>query len=202
MFHPNTRLLFKNLKVGYGVFATSLIPKGTITYIKDPLEIDISPTKYKELDIKMKEIVNKYSYTEPNGNRIVSWDIGKYVNHCCQSNTISTGYGFEMALRDIQAGEEITDEYGLFNGDEEMTLICDKQPCRGCIRVDDIDKYYPAWDQKIQQVLPSLMEVEQPLWDFLDTYTLLDLQRYMHDPSLYKSVYLLKCKNQNSLNIL
>ena len=54
-----------------------------------------------------KDVIEKYSYTEPNGNMILSWDIAKYVNHCCNCNIISTGYGFEIAIRDIQPGEEL-----------------------------------------------------------------------------------------------
>ena len=38
MIHPNTRLGFVNEEIGYGVFATALIPKGTIVYVKDDLE--------------------------------------------------------------------------------------------------------------------------------------------------------------------
>ena len=41
MLHPDTELRVVSADIGFGVFATALIPKGTIVYIKDPLEIEI-----------------------------------------------------------------------------------------------------------------------------------------------------------------
>lgn len=43
MIHPKTELRYINDTVGYGVFATDRIPKGTIVYVKDSLEITVSP---------------------------------------------------------------------------------------------------------------------------------------------------------------
>ena len=117
MIHPNTELKLINEHIGYGVFATADIPEGTIVYVKDSLELIVSPTDYLMHSEAMKDVIEKYSYIDEKGNRIISWDFAKYVNHCCNCNTISTGYGFEMAIRDIQKGEQITDEYGIFNLD-------------------------------------------------------------------------------------
>ncbi|MEQ8712528.1 MAG: hypothetical protein RIC80_05905 [Cyclobacteriaceae bacterium] len=46
MIHPNAELRFISQAIGYGVFATVDIPEGTITYVKDSLEMVISPTDY------------------------------------------------------------------------------------------------------------------------------------------------------------
>ena len=43
MMHPSTELRHIDPELGFGVFATSLLPKGTITYVWDPLEIEIRP---------------------------------------------------------------------------------------------------------------------------------------------------------------
>ena len=61
---------------------------------------------------------------------MLCWDLGKYVNHCCHSNTISTAYGCDLAFRDIQPGEELTSEYALFTFDREMELLCHYPDCR------------------------------------------------------------------------
>ena len=45
MIHPKTELRFVNDDIGYGVFATEFIPKGTILYVKDELEIKVSKNK-------------------------------------------------------------------------------------------------------------------------------------------------------------
>ena len=105
MLHPDTELGVVGAEIGFGVFATALIPKGAIVYIKDPLEIEIGDDDPRLRDPEMLRIIERYSYIEPGGTRILSWDLAKYMNHSCDPNTISTGYGFEIALRDIQPGD-------------------------------------------------------------------------------------------------
>ncbi len=197
MIHPNAELRFISQAIGYGVFATVDIPEGTITYVKDSLEMVISPTDYLMHAEPMKEVIDKYSYIDENGNRIVSWDFAKYVNHCCDCNSISTGYGFEIAVRDIQRGEQITDEYGIFNLDREMTVICGQQNCRNVIKPDDFDNYYKDWDNKIRKSISKLFSVEQPLIPFIEETTRQELNEFFNNPELYKSVYSLKLKNHN-----
>lgn len=194
MIHPHTELRLINDAVGYGVFATQLIPKGTIVYVKDSMEIEISPTQYLLYQAEMQESIEKYSYIDERGYRIISWDFGKYVNHCCNCNSISTGYGFEVAIRDIQVGEQITDEYGIFNLQEEMTLQCGFEGCRKMIKPSDFDEYYQEWDAKIKQALPNLHQVEQALLPFVDAETVQKLDEYFINPESYRSVYNLRFK--------
>lgn len=200
MVHPKTELRFISEEVGYGLFATEDIPEGTITYVKDSLEIIISQTEFDLHTPAMKDVIEKYSYIDENGDRIVSWDFAKYVNHCCDSNTISTGYGFELAIRDIKKGEQITDEYGIFNINQEMNLICEKECCRNKITSGDFDKYYKVWDAKIQKSIDKLYQVPQPLYPFVDTNTKAQLDILRSNPDTYKSVYALKYKKPRHLN--
>ena len=46
MIHPNTKIEYINVQIGYGVFATHFIPKGTIVYVKDSLELEITHTSF------------------------------------------------------------------------------------------------------------------------------------------------------------
>ncbi|MBU2913823.1 SET domain-containing protein [Reichenbachiella agariperforans] len=197
MIHPKTELKHINDVVGYGVFATQFIPEGTIVYVKDSLELEITPMDYLTHTPEMKTVIDKYSYIDESGNRIVSWDFAKYVNHCCNCNTMSTGYGFEIAIRDIKKGEQITDEYGIFNIDEEMDLVCHEHSCRRKIALDDFDNYYQQWDIKIQKSLTQLLEVYQPLMGFVTPQTRTQLDAYFADPQQYKSVYSLKYHGTN-----
>lgn len=192
MIHPHTRLVYINDEIGYGVFATAFIPKGTITYVKDTLELEISPEEFHTHNEELQKAIDKYSYIDERGYRIISWDFGKYVNHCCNCNTMSTGFGFEIAIRDIQPGEEITDEYGLFNIIEPMRLNCTKGECRGTVCKEDIDRYHVVWDEKVKAALAFLNEVDQPLMSFIDPSTMKAIERYMQDPSNYISVANLK----------
>ena len=140
----------------------------------------------------MQNQIEKYSYIDEKGYRIISWDFAKYVNHCCNCNTISTGYGFEIAIRDIQPGEQITDEYGIFNMEEEMELVCGEQNCRMRVGPSDFDTYYKDWDTKIQKSITHLFSVNQPLMPFIESTTRTELDNLFSNPDSYKSVYALK----------
>ncbi|MCB0636943.1 MAG: SET domain-containing protein [Lewinella sp.] len=188
MVHPHTQLRFINEHMGYGVFATQLIPKGTITYTKDALEVEVSPEQYAAYPASIREVIERYSFMDEKGIRVISWDHAKYVNHCCHCNTMSTGYGFEIAIRDILPGEEITDEYGMFNLDYAMDLQCTKPGCRGKVSAQDLDQYSFAWDEKVKTALQSWGEVSQPLACLLDESTLAALQAFVQDERHYRSV--------------
>ena len=201
MIHPHTCIRYIDDVIGYGVFATQLIPKGTIVYVKDDLEIDISPEQYHSLPSAFRQTVDKYSFIDEKGHRIVSWDFAKYVNHCCNCNTISTGYGFEIAIRDIHPGDEITDEYGLFNMEADMFVNCKYENCRGRVKVNDIDTYYEQWDDQVFQALQQMDQVEQLLWPLLSDETLQDLKHFQKDPGNYRSVRPVKAGRSLAHNI-
>ncbi len=192
MIHPATTLKYINDTIGYGVFATQFIPEGTIVYAKDSLELEVSPAAFRSHSEAMQVIIEKYSFRDQRGFRIVSWDFAKYVNHCCNCNTISTGYGFEIAIRDIQADEEITDEYGIFNMKEQMEVYCGKPNCRRVVNEKDYDNLFTNWDRKIKKSLSKVDSVDQPLFKFLNPEIVNDLDNFLEDESNYKSVYLLK----------
>lgn len=192
MIHPHTRLKYIDDHIGYGIFATAFIPKGTIVYVKDKLEREISPEEYRDHDPEMQAVIEKYSYIDERGMRIVSWDMAKYVNHCCNCNTMSTGYGFEIAIRDILPDEEITDEYGLFNLEWEMEVQCRFPGCRRRISNADFDAHFQEWDEKVKKSLVKIFDVDQPLLTFLEDNTLESVIDFLQDRSQYRSVYYLK----------
>lgn len=200
MLHPKTQLRYIDDNVGYGIFATELIPKGTITYVTDPLEIEIKESELQKYPIEILQQIEKYSYRNEQGTRIVSWDFAKYINHCCQCNSMSTAYGFEIALRDIQTDEQITDEYGLMNPTEDMTLSCNVPTCRKKLSPKDIDKYYPQWDQQVQEALQFFNQVDQPLSKWVTADILLEVNAFLQDPHCYQSVKKLKYQPSTSDN--
>lgn len=195
MIHPNTELRYVNPKIGYGIFATEFIPKGTIVYVKDLLDIEFSEQQFNELDISYKKIVDKYSYIDQNGIRILSWDHAKYINHSCDCNTISTGYGFEIAIKDINQNDEITDDYGLFNLPQMEQIECECINCRGVLHPSDFTNYSEEWDQKVLNVIFNIQKVNQPLWKYIDSDTKYELISFLDGQNEYKSVTALKIRN-------
>ncbi len=194
MIHPSTELKKINDKIGYGVFATDFIPKGTIVYVQDELDIIVPKDDPRFENEALAKMIDHYSYKNPDGDYVISWDIGKYVNHRCDFNTISTGYGFEIAVRDIEKGEQITDEYAVLNIEYEMDLDCGCQNCRGRLRLTDFDMYYPQWDEIVKPVIDLIPNVEQPLTTFMDRKTKDALYNYLCTGKNYKSIYSLKAK--------
>ncbi|MGQ9598068.1 MAG: SET domain-containing protein [Anaerolineae bacterium] len=192
MIHPHTRLVWINSEIGYGVFTTAFIPRGTIVYVEDALDIRIGPDSPLLSDPRYMELIARYSTRDARGNRWLSWDIGKYVNHCCHYNCLDTAYGFEIAVRDIQAGEEITDDYGLFNLEQDLVLCGHCEDCRRVVRPDDFDRRVARWDQEIKEALKAFHQVPQPLLTYVDAQAYEDLAVYLATGQEYKSVRVLR----------
>ncbi len=199
MIHPDTEVRHVSDNIGYGVFAKKFIPKGTIVYAKDSLEIEVTEAQYAKHPKAMQDVIEKYSYIDEKGVRILSWDFAKYVNHNCNRNTISTGYGFEIAIRDINPGDEITDEYGIFNLDVTFSCGCGAVNCRGVIQPEDLDNLAPIWDIEIKDALMSLYKVEQPLLNLVDEKTKKELDALFIDPSKFKSINNLRYSKKNEI---
>jgi hypothetical protein len=163
MIHPDTELRFINDKIGYGVVATKFIPKGTITWVLDKLDRIFTPAQVKQMDPLYQEVLDKYTYRNPEGNYVLCWDNARFINHSSNSNCITTAYEFEIAVRDIQPGEELTDDYGYLNLEEPFEVVPEPGSNRHVIYPDDLLRYYPIWDEKLLSAFPQLDKVSQPL---------------------------------------
>ncbi|WP_018616187.1 SET domain-containing protein [Segetibacter koreensis] len=163
MIHPKTELRFINDKVGYGVVATEFIPKGTITWAYDQLDRSFTPADIESLDRVYKDILHKYCYRDSKGNYVLCWDNSRFVNHSFNSNCISTAYNFELAVRDIHPGEELTDDYGYLNCLEPFVCLPEQDTSRTCVMPDDLLHFYKEWDNKLQAAFTYFNSVDQPL---------------------------------------
>ncbi len=199
MMHPDTELRFVSPEIGFGVFVTGYIPAGTITYAQDSLDTLIDAGQYAALGPLQKQTVDRYAFIDQDGNRVLCWDHAKYVNHCCHANTISTGYGFEIAIRGIVTGEQLTDDYGLFNLPYAMEVICTKMDCRKKITGNDIARYYSGWDASIIESLKLADKVPQALLPYLDQEIRKSVFSYIAGKAEYKSVLQMQYQNEACL---
>jgi hypothetical protein len=167
VIHPATTLRPINDAIGLGVVATRLIPKGTIVWVRDELDRTISFDEFKALPATLKTILDHYVYLDEDGF-VLCWDHARLLNHSCDPNTLSGGYDFEIAVRDIQPGEEMTCDYGAMNPDCVFQCECGLSKCRKEILPDDLVKFSPQWDAKVADALRHVQAVEQPLWELLD----------------------------------
>ena len=162
MIHPHTELKYISPEMGHGVVATQFIPAGTITWTQDQLDRVFTPEEFNHLDKLYQNILDVYSFKNNKGNLVLCWDNGRYVNHSFNSNCLSTAYDFEIAIRDIKAGEQLTDDYGYLNISYPFRGI-DEGTRRKVVYPNDLIKYYKIWDNKIKKVFPKILTVEQPL---------------------------------------
>jgi uncharacterized protein len=188
MMHPDTALAYISPERGFGVVARKNISKGTLIYVLDPLDIIVEPDDARNTDPLYTDLLTTYAYTEPNGTRILCWDHGKYMNHCCQPNTLSTGFGFEIAIRDIVQGEEVTDHYALLNLEYPMDLQCHKEGCNGRIIPGELAIHHAWMDERIREALADLRSVPQPLYRLLDPSTRNSLERFLDHGHGYPTV--------------
>ncbi|XGV95807.1 MAG: SET domain-containing protein [Leptolyngbya sp. BL-A-14] len=168
MMHPHTELRFINAAIGYGVFATRLIPKGTITWILDEGDQAFDESYVATLDLVQRRRFLKYSYRDEQGFYILCGDIARYVNHSFHSSCIATPYKFELAARDIYPGDELTDDYGYFNLDKPFYCFPEPNTTRTRVMPDDILHYYPEWDRQAADAMRLFNHVEQPLKALID----------------------------------
>jgi len=162
MIHPKTELKFINNDIGYGVIATEFIPAGTITWALDKLDREFSPLDFQTMDSIYQDILDTYTFRNNNGNLVLCWDNGRFVNHSFNSNCLSTAYDFEIAIRDIHPGEQLTDDYGYLNVSKPFRGI-DEGTKRKVVYPDDLLKYSKIWDKKLLRVFYKIPKLHQPL---------------------------------------
>jgi hypothetical protein len=168
MIHPHTELQFISEKIGYGVVATKFIPKGTITWALDKLDRTYTPQQVRAMDPLYQQVLDIYTYRNPEGNFILCWDNARFVNHSSNSNCVTTAYEFEIAIRDIHPGEQLTDDYGYLNLEEPFEVVPEAGTDRTIIYPDDLVRYYHVWDEDLLSAFPQLLHVDQPLFKILD----------------------------------
>jgi uncharacterized protein len=95
MMYPHTELRYINDQIGFGVYATKFIPKGTIVWALDEFDQIFEPIILSKVDKHRRELLQKYAYRNQEGNYILCWDLGKYLNHSFHANCIGTAYEYK-----------------------------------------------------------------------------------------------------------
>jgi uncharacterized protein len=163
MMFPHTELRYINDQVGFGVFAKKFIPKGTITWALDELDQILEPAFVAKLDKTRRKFLMKYAYRNKKGDYILCWDLGRYVNHSFHANCMGTAYDFEIAIRDILPGEQLTSDYGTLNVSASFKGTSKEGTGRKKVHSDDLLRFYKEWDQQVLEAFKHFNDVDQPL---------------------------------------
>jgi len=171
MIHPDTELRFIHASIGFGVVATALIPKGTITWVQDELDQVLTPHAFARLGRIYSDVVGKYSFVNVRGDYVLCWDLARYINHSCTPNCLSAGYNFEIAIRDLRPGEQLTDDYSSLNLEGSFQCYCQTPQCRGTVGDDDIYTHADLWDRQVREAFAFIEGQPQPLWPLVEEKT-------------------------------
>jgi len=168
MIHPNVTLRLASDHVGYGVFASTRIPRGTITWTLDALDRVLSPDEVRAFGEAYADRIRRYTWLRASGDRILCWDFARFVNHSCDPNTASAGAcDFDVALRDIEEGEEITTDYSILNLEEPFECACQTPVCRGVVRPEAFLEVADALDARVHAAFADVDSVPQLLAKWL-----------------------------------
>ncbi|MCA9611471.1 MAG: SET domain-containing protein [Myxococcales bacterium] len=163
MIHPDTEIRRVDDVVGIGVFATKRIPRGTLTWALDPLDQILAAPRLEGLGSQWEGWLDHHTYHDPSGNRVLCWDAARSMNHSCRPTCGGSDLGFEVALVDIEEGEQLTNDYGTLHLDarEGFACRCGAPGCRGLVEPDG--SAWERWLPELRGALELLTEVPQPL---------------------------------------
>jgi uncharacterized protein len=127
-----------------GCFALEPIPKGTVV-----LEYTGERITKEEGDLRYDGRPFTYLFGIGDGTLVIDGHgMAMFVNHSCDPNCETDevdGRIFIQALRDLKAGEEITYDYWLYDGEDDAPCHCRSESCRGSM-------YSPAEVKRMQRV--------------------------------------------------
>lgn len=167
MIHPDAELRWVSEAVGWGVFAGKEIPRGSLVWVKDSLDQVLTPEQVESLPPILQRQADIYGFTDARGDTVLCWDLGRFVNHHCAPSSLSSGLDFDVAIRTIPAGGEITTHYAQLNLDRPFHCLCGWRGCENTILPADFERHAAAWDRQIGAALQDAAEVRQPLWSLV-----------------------------------
>jgi len=169
---------------GKGLYATKLIKKGEVVW-KDSncwqTGIALSTNEvYKTLSFDEQKVFVNFSYQIGHDQYLgittveaAERDASNYWNHSCDANTKFVNDFLMVASRDIQLGEEVTMDYGIFTtvewegeikkiaAPQQIKCLCGAAKCRGRVSKDDWklpelrEKYKGAFPSFIQEMIDA-----------------------------------------------
>lgn len=117
--------LDKSDKHGIGLFADQDVKKGELIYTSSPvLDLNITQEQFDALgETEKKEILWWGFFHEPSKRWHVDFDVSKFINHANEATVTQDSNqsdAYLVATRDIEKGEELTQNYLEFETKEDL----------------------------------------------------------------------------------
>lgn len=124
MIHIKYKLKASNSH-GIGLFTDQPIRKGEIVYTASPLlDLNITQEQFDTLHQKEKDEILWWGFfDEPSHMWHVDFDVSKFINHAYDATLTQDENHKEaclVAIRDIESGEELTQNYLEFESPEDL----------------------------------------------------------------------------------
>ncbi|ANH67193.1 SET domain-containing protein [Mitsuaria sp. 7] len=137
-YDPDTQFVAVALKRsridGYGVFAAEAVPAFTRLGLLTGESITVAEARRRAQESQRLMLVELSPARAIDASR--SQDAMRFTNHSCSPNAriqVEDGEISFFALRDLQAGDEITVDYGLTHHEGRLTCRCGAPGCRGSL---------------------------------------------------------------------
>jgi len=140
----------------YGCYATRPIAKGelVVEYVGERMT-------YEQADDLYDPYPQTYLFGLDGGKHIIDgFGVAAFINHSCDPNCETDqirGKMWIIALRDIAPGEELTYDYNLYDGDDDVPCYCGSPHCRGSL----YSKSYLRKQARVRAKKAQLMEGER-----------------------------------------
>jgi hypothetical protein len=128
---PLPRLITRSSDIhAAGCFTLEDIPRGTVVleYTGERITKDEGDRRYEGRSFT-------YLFGVGNGDVVIDGhSMAMFINHSCKPNCEIdeiAGRIFVKTLRNLKAGEELTYDYWLYDGDDEAPCSCGAKNCRG-----------------------------------------------------------------------
>jgi uncharacterized protein len=106
---------------GLGVFTPNFIPAGTVLWQFHPgVDWRLRGEEVGQLPESCRGQFRMWSYIDEAGMHVFCGDNAKFMNHSDAPNCDDQGDEHTVALRDIQAGEELTCDYRSFDAESKQ----------------------------------------------------------------------------------
>lgn len=162
VIHPDTELRRVGSQIGYGVAATANIPHGTITWVRDDFDQRLDADAVARLPELLRVALKRYAYRDLDESYVLCWDHARFNNHSCRPACRTVG-DFDIAVRDIAPGEELTIEYAVINVVDMFDCRCGAEQCRREVHSSDAVRYGEAWDAEVLAAMRLAPTIRQPL---------------------------------------